>query len=93
MGDAGHHFLVLFRFSGVCNLNELEQERTHRKTIELEDDAGVIDVFITITGTTPLQEATNDGESSANVVLETMPSRLTSEDIEHYVSVLFDSST
>lgn len=64
----------------------MEEERTHRIPVDLEDGAGTIDIFVTITGTTPLQEATNDGESSANIALETIPSRLTKEDFDHYVS-------
>ena len=63
----------------------MDEERTHRIPVELEDDAGVIDLFITITVTTALQEATNDGESSSLVALESIPSRLTDEDILHYV--------
>ena len=70
---------------GVCQLADLDEERTHRISVELEDGAGTIDLFVTITGTTPLQEATNDGESSTNVVLDVIPSKLTDEEIEHYV--------
>ena len=64
----------------------MEEERTHRIPVDLEDGAGTIDIFVTITGTTPLQEATNDGDSSANVALETIPTRLTKEELDHYVS-------
>jgi hypothetical protein len=58
----------------------LDEERTHRISVELEDGTGIIDLFITITTTTTLQEATSDGDSSVNVALETIPSRLTDED-------------
>ena len=68
----------------------MEEERTHRIPVDLEDGTGTIDIFVTITGTTPLQEATNDGESSANVALESIPSRLTKEDLDHYVSRSID---
>jgi len=63
----------------------LDEERTHRISVELEDGTGIIDLFITITTTTTLQEATSDGDSSVNVALETIPSRLTDEDYKHYV--------
>lgn len=77
------YFTICFR--GICNLAHLEEERTHVIPVDLEDDAGTIDLFITITGTTPFQEATNDGESTANVVMDSMPSKLSNEDIQHYV--------
>jgi hypothetical protein len=73
---------------GICHLSELEDERTHRISIDLEDGAGIIDLFVTITGTTPLQEATNDGENSNNVALDVIPSRLSDTDIGHYVSLI-----
>jgi hypothetical protein len=63
----------------------LDEERTHRISVDLEDNAGIIDLFVTITGTTPLQEATSDGDSTSNVVLENIPTRLSEADIEHYV--------
>ncbi|CAF3687427.1 unnamed protein product [Rotaria sp. Silwood1] len=69
---------------GLCNLAHLDEERTHLMPVDLEDGAGIIDLFVTITGTTPLQEATNDGESSANVALDFIPSKLSDEDIKHY---------
>jgi hypothetical protein len=67
------------------NLAHLDEERTHRRSVDLEDGTGVIDLFITITVTTALQEATNDGENAANVALDVIPSRLTEEDIRYYV--------
>jgi hypothetical protein len=76
---------MCFFFRGVCNITHLTEERTHRIAVDLEDGAGTVDVFITITGTTPLQEATNDGDSSSNVALDYIPSKLTEEDINHYV--------
>lgn len=63
----------------------MDEERTHRISVELEDGTGIIDLFITITTTTTLQEATSDGDSSVNVALETIPSRLTDEDYKRYV--------
>lgn len=66
----------------------MDEERTHRIPVELEDGAGVVDLFITVTVTTALQEATNDGESSSQIALESIPSRLTEEDIQHYVSLV-----
>ncbi len=74
-----------FLFRGLCNLAHLDEERTHRIPVDLEDNAGIIDVFVTITQTTALQEATNDGDSSANTALDVMPSKLTNEEINHYV--------
>ncbi|CAF4892287.1 unnamed protein product, partial [Rotaria sp. Silwood2] len=70
---------------GFCNLAHLDEERTHFIPVDLEDGAGTIDLFVTITGTTSLQEATNDGESSVNVALDFIPSKLSDEDIKHYV--------
>ncbi len=67
------------------NLAHLDEERTHRRSVDLEDGTGVIDLFITMTVTTALQEATNDGENAANVALDVIPSRLTEEDIRYYV--------
>ncbi|CAF3927185.1 unnamed protein product [Adineta steineri] len=69
---------------GLCNIAHLDEERTHRIPVDLEDDAGVIELFVTITQTTALQEATSDGDSSTNVALESMPSKLTEKDINHY---------
>lgn len=63
----------------------MDEEKTHMIPLDLEDGAGIIDLFITITGTTPLQEATNDGENSANVALEHIPSQLSREDFQRYV--------
>lgn len=63
----------------------MEEERTHRIPVELEDNAGVIELFVTITVTTALQEVMSDGDSSSQIALEWIPSRLTEEDIEHYV--------
>lgn len=71
----------------ACQLAHLDEERTHRLSVDLEDGAGTIDLFVTITGTTPQQDATSDGDSSNNVALETIPSKLTQEDIQHYVRI------
>ncbi|CAF2743898.1 unnamed protein product [Rotaria sp. Silwood2] len=69
---------------GICNLAHLDEERTHLIPVDLEDGAGIIDLFVTITGTTPLEEATNDGDSLANIALDFIPSKLSNEDIENY---------
>jgi hypothetical protein len=78
---------LFFCFSGTCNLAHLDEERTHRISVDLEDGAGVIDLFVTITITTALQEALSDGESSSQVALDSISSRLTDEEIQHYVRV------
>ena len=78
-------FHNLYYFRGTCNLAHLEEEKTHRISVDLEDDAGVIDLFLTITVTTALQEATSDGDSSANIALDVIPARLTDAEIQHYV--------
>lgn len=65
----------------------MDEERTHRIPVELEDNAGVVELFVTITVTTALQEVMSDGDSSSQIALESIPSRLTEEDIEHYVCV------
>ncbi len=72
--------------SGICNVAHLDEERTHRISVDLEDGAGVIDIFVTVTITTALQKALSDGECSSQVALESIPSRLSDEEIQHYVS-------
>lgn len=79
------HWQNLSFSRGTCQLADLDEERTHRISVDLEDGAGAIDLFVTITGTTPLQEATNDGESANNVVLDAIPSKLSDDEIERYV--------
>ena len=71
----------------VCQLAHLDEERTHRLSVDLEDGAGIIDIFVTITGTTPQQEATSEGDSANNVALDAIPSKLTPEEIQHYVRI------
>jgi hypothetical protein len=66
-------------------LAHLDEERTHRVSVELDDNTGVIDLFVTITGTTPLQDVTSDVDSCLNLALEVIPSKLTEEDIQDYV--------
>ncbi|CAF4545659.1 unnamed protein product, partial [Rotaria sp. Silwood2] len=68
----------------ICNLAHLDEERTHLIPVDLEDSAGTIDLFVTITRTTALQEATSDGESTSNVALDSIPSKLSDGDIEKY---------
>lgn len=81
-----HFLLIIVSYSGLCHISGLEQEKTHRKTIELEDGCGMIDIFITITGTTPTYENINDNDSLASVALDVIPTKINEEDIERYVS-------
>jgi hypothetical protein len=67
-------------------LTHLDEERTHKVSVDLDDNSGTIDLFVTITGTTPSQEASNDGESANNAVLDVIPSKFTDEDLQRYVS-------
>ena len=76
---------IISLFSGICNVAHLDEEHTHRISVDLEDGAGVIDIFVTVTVTTALQKALSDGESSSQVALDSIPSRLTNEEIQHYV--------
>jgi hypothetical protein len=78
-------FNFFFLFRGLCNLAHLSEEKTHRLTVDLEDGTGIIELFVTITATTALQEATSDGDSSANIALDIMPTKLTDADFKHYV--------
>ncbi len=65
----------------------MDEERTHKMAVDLDDNAGVVDLFITITGIAPLFEAINDSETSSNIALDVIPSKLTDEDIENYVCI------
>jgi len=65
----------------------LEEERTHKISVDLDDNAGVIDLFVAITGITPLPEGTNDSETSSNIAFDVIPSKLTDEDIKNYVCI------
>jgi len=67
-------------------LAHLDEERTHRISVDLEDNVGVIDLFVTITGIAPVQELTNDIETS-NSSIDILPSKITDEDIEYYVCI------
>lgn len=79
-----------FCFSGFCNLTNLDEEKTHKISVDFDDHVAVIDVFITITGTAPSVESWNDGETSFNTTMtstiETVPSKITEKDFERYVS-------
>ncbi|CAF5091443.1 unnamed protein product [Rotaria sp. Silwood1] len=68
----------------ICNLAHLDEERTHLIPVDLEDGAGIIDLFVTITRTTALQEATSDGDNSSNIALDCIPPKLSEEDVEKY---------
>ena len=65
----------------------MDEERTHRISVDLDDNAGVIDLFVTITGITPVLETVNDSEISTNIALDVIPSKLTDQDIENYVCI------
>lgn len=65
----------------------MDEEQTHQIAVDLDDNAGVIDLFLTITGIAPLSEAINDSEISSNIALDIIPSKLTDEDIENYVCI------
>ncbi|UJR36030.1 hypothetical protein I4U23_028768 [Adineta vaga] len=69
---------------GICNLTSLDEERTHRVSVDLDDNAGVIDLFVTITGITPAQELTNDSETLSNTSMDIIPSKMTDDDIQYY---------
>ena len=55
-------------------------------SVDLDDNAGTIDLFVAITGTAPSQEASNDGENSLSTVMDLIPTKLTDEDLQRYVS-------
>ncbi len=65
----------------------MDEERTHKISVDLDDNAGIIDLFVTITGITPLPEAINDSETASNAALDVIPSKLTDKDIENYVCI------
>ncbi|CAF0731605.1 unnamed protein product [Rotaria sordida] len=69
---------------GICNLTHLDEERTHKISVDLDDNAGTIDLFVTITGITPSQDIANDSEIYSNTALDIIPTKLTDEDIEQY---------
>jgi len=62
----------------------LDEEQTHQIAVDLDDNAGVIDLFLTITGIAPLSEAINDSEISSNIALDIIPSKLTDKNIENF---------
>ena len=65
----------------------MDEERTHKVSVDLEDNVGVIDLFVTITGIVPVQESINDAETSSNSSLDIVPSKITDGDIEYYVCI------
>ncbi|CAF3469609.1 unnamed protein product [Rotaria sp. Silwood1] len=69
---------------GICNLTHLDEERTHKILVDLDDNAGTVDLFVTITGIAPSQDVTNDSETSSNIALDIIPTKLTDEDIKNY---------
>ncbi len=76
-----------FSSRGICNLNYLDEERTHKISVDLDDNAGVIDLFVTITGITPVPDVSNENETSSSLALDVIPSKLTEEDVENYVCI------
>ncbi len=76
-----------FSSRGICNLNYLDEERTHKISVDLDDNAGVIDLFVTITGITPVPDVSNENETSSSLALDVIPSKLTEEDMENYVCI------
>ena len=72
---------------GICNLSDLDEERTHRLLIDLDDNAGVIELFVTISGIAPGQELSNEAETLSTTSMDILPSRITDEETEHYVSL------
>lgn len=71
---------------GICNINHLDEERTHRMSIDLDDNAGVIDLFVTISGIAPMMEGMNESDTASNMTIDVIPSKLTEEDLKNYVS-------
>ncbi|CAF0832577.1 unnamed protein product [Adineta ricciae] len=69
---------------GICNLSDLDEERTHRLLLDLDDNAGVIELFVTISGIAPAQELSNEAETLSTTSMDILPSRITDEEIEHY---------
>jgi hypothetical protein len=78
--------MILFS-RGICYINHLDEERTHKISVDLDNNAGVIDLFVTITGITPVPDITNENETSSNIALDVIPSKLTKEDVENYVCI------
>ena len=66
----------------------LDEEKTHRLSIDLDEDAGTIDLFVTISGIAPIQETTNDSQTLSNIDLDVVPSKIRDEDIQHYVCIV-----
>lgn len=72
---------------GICNLAHLDEERTHKISVDLEDNVGVIDLFVTITGIAPVQEVINEAETASISSLDIISSKITNEDIAYYVCI------
>lgn len=82
--------LLLLQSRGICNINHLDEEHTHRISIDLDDNAGVIDLFVTISGIPPLMDAMNESDTASNLTIDVIPSKLTDEDVNNYVSIKQD---
>ena len=82
-----YHRLLFLVLRGICNINHLDEEHTHRISIDLDDNAGVIDLFVTISGITPMMEGMNESDTASNMTIDVIPSKLTEEDVKYYVSL------
>lgn len=65
----------------------MDEERTHKISVDLDDNIGIIDLFVTITGIVPVTEGMNDSETSSNIAFDIIPSKITDDDIEKYVCI------
>jgi len=63
----------------------LNEEQTHRLSVDLDDNVGVIDLFVTISGITPYIDGLSETDSSANISFDALSSKITEEDTENYV--------
>ena len=62
----------------------MDEEITHRISVDLDDNAGTVDLFVTVTGITPVSDVTNENDTSS-IALDVIPSKLTEQDLEKYV--------
>lgn len=63
----------------------MNEEQTHRLSVDLDDNVGVIDLFVTISGITPCIDGLSETDSSVNISFDAPPSKITEEDTENYV--------
>ena len=62
----------------------MDEETTQRMSVELDDNAGIIDLFVTITGITPVPDIINENDNSS-IASDVLPSKLSEQDLEKYV--------